>query len=136
MAAVTQVRWRHRPGGAYYDPKIAEAKTPREALRALKRRISDAVWAAMVADARRVAATAATSSPKAGPGGPTGERLCRQRGRLSPRYTGSSAKPLPSPTRGYGPDTAPTSPPRDHYVDRPTNWLTTKEDSFGCALPG
>jgi hypothetical protein len=72
MAAVTQVRWRHRPGGAYYDPTIAEGKTPREALRALERRISDAVWAAMVADARRVASTAATSSPKAGPGGQPG----------------------------------------------------------------
>jgi hypothetical protein len=72
MAAVTQVRWRHSPGGAYYDRKIAEGKTPKEALRALKRRISDAVWAAMVADARSVAATTATSSPKAGPGGQPG----------------------------------------------------------------
>ncbi len=44
MAAVTQVRWRHSPGRAYYDRKIAEGKTPKEAMRALKRRISDALW--------------------------------------------------------------------------------------------
>jgi transposase len=73
MAAVTQVRWRHSPGRAYYDRKIAEGKTPKEALRALKRRISDAVWAAMVADARRAAVTtAAASRDKAGPGGQPG----------------------------------------------------------------
>ena len=54
MAAVTQLRFRHSPGRGYYDRKIAEGKTPKEALRALKRRISDALWAAMVADARRV----------------------------------------------------------------------------------
>lgn len=57
MAAVTQVRFPHSPGRGYYDRKIAEGKTPKEAMRALKRRISDALWAAMVADARRAAAT-------------------------------------------------------------------------------
>ncbi len=44
MAAVTQLRFGHSPGSAYYDRKIAEGKTPKEALRALKRRISDALW--------------------------------------------------------------------------------------------
>ncbi len=67
MAAVTQIRFRHSPGRGYYDRKIAEGKTPREAMRALTRRISDALWVAMVADARRAAATA-----KAGPGGQPG----------------------------------------------------------------
>ncbi len=70
MAAVTQTRWRHSPGRAYYDRKIAEGKTPKEALRALKRRISDA-WAAMVTDARRAPVTSAATS-KAGPGGQPG----------------------------------------------------------------
>ena len=68
MAAVTQLRFRHSPGRGYYDRKIAEGKTPKEALRALKRRVSDALWAAMVADARRVSAT----TTKAGPGGQPG----------------------------------------------------------------
>jgi transposase len=72
MAAVTQLRFRHSPGRGYYDRKIAEGKTPKEALRALKRRVSDALWAAMVADPRRAAATTATSTRKAGPGAQPG----------------------------------------------------------------
>jgi transposase len=72
MAAVTQVRWRHSPGREYYDRKIAEGKTSKEALRALKRRISDALWTATVADARRAAATTAAATAKAGPGGQPG----------------------------------------------------------------
>jgi transposase len=71
MAAVTQLRFRHSPGRGYYDRKIAEGKTPKEALRAVKRRISDVLWAAMVADARHAAATTAAST-KAGPGGQPG----------------------------------------------------------------
>jgi transposase len=43
MIAVTQVR-HDTPGRAYYLRKQAEGKTRKEALRALKRRISDAVW--------------------------------------------------------------------------------------------
>ena len=72
MAAVTQLRFRHSPGRGYYDRKITEGKTPKEALRALKRRISDALWVAMVADARRATATTATTSRKTGPGGQPG----------------------------------------------------------------
>jgi len=68
MAAVTQVRFPHSPGRGYYDRKLAEGKTPKEAIRALKRRISDALWAAMVADARRAAA----ANAKVGPGGQPG----------------------------------------------------------------
>src|SRR6266550_3344230 len=33
MAAVTQIRYRHSPGRAYYDKKLAEGKTGKEALR-------------------------------------------------------------------------------------------------------
>jgi transposase len=53
MAAVTQVRHDHSPGRAYYERKVKEDKTPKEALRALKRRISDTVYRRLVADARR-----------------------------------------------------------------------------------
>ena len=56
MAAVTQIRYRHSDGRAYYDRKLAEGKTPKEALRALKRRVSDAIFARLQADARRAAA--------------------------------------------------------------------------------
>ena len=71
MAAVTQLRFADSPGRGYYDRKIAEGKTKKEALRALKRRISDALWVAMVAEARRTAATA-PSARTAGPGGQAG----------------------------------------------------------------
>ena len=51
---ITQIRYGHSPGRRYYDRKLAEGKTPREAVRALKRRLSDVVWRHLVADARRV----------------------------------------------------------------------------------
>jgi transposase len=56
MAAVTQVSHRHSPGRAYYERKLAEGQTPKEALRSLKRRLSDALFAHLLADARRAAA--------------------------------------------------------------------------------
>ena len=56
MAAVTQVRQPHSEGRAYYDKKLAEGKTHREALRSLKRQISDAVFTRLRADAKRTAA--------------------------------------------------------------------------------
>jgi transposase len=77
MAAVTQIRNKHSEGRAYYDRKVAEGKTREEALRALKRRISDAIYAGLQDDARRTG--------RRRPGRATGERLCIQRGRLTPR---------------------------------------------------
>ena len=56
MAAVTQIRHRHSDGRAYYERKLAEGKTPKEALRALKRRVSDAIFARLQAYARQAAA--------------------------------------------------------------------------------
>jgi transposase len=52
MAAVTQVR-HATPGRTYYDRKITEGKSKKEALRALKRRISDAVWRQLQVDLGR-----------------------------------------------------------------------------------
>jgi transposase len=49
IAAVTQLR-HDTNGRTYYDKKIAEGKTPKEAIRALKRRISDAVYRRLIAD--------------------------------------------------------------------------------------
>ncbi len=49
MAAVTQIRFQ-TPGPAYYDKKLAEGKTKKEALRSLKRRVSDAIYQRLVAD--------------------------------------------------------------------------------------
>jgi transposase len=52
IAAVTQVR-NDTPGRTYYLRKQAEGKTKKEAMRALKRRISDAVYRQLLADATR-----------------------------------------------------------------------------------
>jgi transposase len=68
MAAVTQIRHRHSDGRAYYDRKLAEGKTHKEALRCLKRRISDAIFARLQADARRAAAAAGIRGPGGQPG--------------------------------------------------------------------
>ena len=56
MAAVCQLRY-DGEGRRYYDRKIAEGKSSKEAIRALKRKISDRVYSHLVADARRAATT-------------------------------------------------------------------------------
>ena len=94
IAAVTQIRYQHSPGRAYYDKKIAEGKTGKEALRCVKRRISDAIYARLVADAR----TAATS-PK-DPEGNRGTTLTPARPAFTPNAS-SSDKPLPGRSPAY-----------------------------------
>jgi transposase len=56
MMAMVQVR-RPSAGQTYYRRKLAEGKSPKEALRCLKRRLSDAVYRCLVADARSLAVT-------------------------------------------------------------------------------
>jgi transposase len=58
MVAVCQARSDAR-GGTYYRKKLAEGKSRREALRCLKRRISDAVFASLVADSQVLSRSAA-----------------------------------------------------------------------------
>ena len=50
IAAITQIRHPHSEGRAFYDRKVAEGKTKKEAVRALKRRISDAVYRRLLED--------------------------------------------------------------------------------------
>jgi len=52
MAAVTQIRNRGTAGRAYYDRKLAEGMGGKAALRSLKRKISDSIYARMIDDAR------------------------------------------------------------------------------------
>src|SRR5215469_284641 len=93
MAAVTQIRYRHSDGRAYYDRKLAEGKTPKEALRALKRRVSDTIYARLQADARRAAAHAN------GPGGQQGNDSVASAAGSHPRHRlFGQATPGPSPT--------------------------------------
>ena len=68
MAAINQIRHRHSDGRAYYEKKLAEGKTHKEALRSLKRRISDAILRPPAS--RRPASRTAASAK--GPGGQPG----------------------------------------------------------------
>ena len=54
MAAITQLSHKHSEGRAYYEKKIAEGMTGKTALRALKRKISDALYTRMIDDARHL----------------------------------------------------------------------------------
>ena len=112
MAAVTQIRYRHTKGRACYDKKLAEGKTPKEALRALKRQISDAIFACLQEDARRAAAAAA-KSPGGQPGNHSASRAAgshpdhRLFGQATPGpathpMTPAAPFPAPLPSRASG----------------------------------
>jgi transposase len=58
MVAICQARSDAR-GGAYYRKKLAEGKSYKEALRCLKRRISDAVFKNLMADLKMPSGSAA-----------------------------------------------------------------------------
>jgi hypothetical protein len=92
------VHGRHRrlrndtPGRACYRRKLAGGKTPMEAMRCLRRRLSDVACRQLVADA----ATRAPVTEKAGPGGHSGTILKSSAADLTPDV-GSSDQPLPGP---------------------------------------
>jgi len=110
MAAVTQVSHRHSDGRACYDKKLGEGKTPKEALRSLKRQISNAIFACLQAGARRAAARAK------GPGGQQGNDSAACAAGSHPRHrlfgqatpgpgahpTTPAASPAPGPASARG----------------------------------
>jgi hypothetical protein len=71
IAATTQIRL-DTEGRRYYRCKLAAGKTRMEAMRCLKRRISDAVYRQLIADARRAALSDARGPSAADPGGHCG----------------------------------------------------------------
>ena len=80
MAAVTQIRYRHSPGRAYYDKKLADGKT----------RQRSAALPETPDQRRHLRLPAGRRPPRRGryskePGRATGEPLCIQGGRLKPR---------------------------------------------------
>lgn len=91
IAAITQIRL-DTEGRAYYRRKIAAGKTRMEAMRCLKRRISDAVFRQLVADAQAFSEQAAG----AGPGGQCGASLKSNAVDLPP-HIDTSDQPLPGP---------------------------------------
>ncbi|GAA2159023.1 transposase [Humibacillus xanthopallidus] len=114
IAAISQIRL-DTDGRAYYRRKRAEGKKPLEALRCLKRRISDALYRQLVADA-----TAATAQAgEAGPGGHCGETQESSAVDLPP-HIDTSDQPLPGPVQ---PTLQPAPPPRK--TDRQRNLEAT-----------
>jgi transposase len=84
-------------GRAYFDKRKADGKTSMEAMRALKRRLSDIVYRRMLDDA--------ISGPVTGPGGHRGTTTDSNVAGSHP-HTGTSDKPLPGPAR---PETTPAT---------------------------
>ena len=91
MAGIVQLR-HDTPGRAYYRRKLQQSKTPMEAMRCLRRRLSDVIYRQLTADA--AARTPATH--KAGPGGHSGATQLSSAADLTPDI-GSSDQPLPGP---------------------------------------
>jgi transposase len=91
IAAISQIRL-DSDGRAYYRRKRADGKRPLEAIRCLKRRISDAIYRQLVADAT----AAPAKDTNAGPGGHCGASHTSSAAGFNP-HTDTSDQPLPGP---------------------------------------
>jgi transposase len=91
IAAATQIRL-DTEGRRYYRRKLAAGKTRMEAMRCLKRRISDALYRQLLTDACAAEQTAAET----GPGGHCGATLTSSAVDLPP-HIDTSDQPLPGP---------------------------------------
>jgi hypothetical protein len=99
---------RKRRQGAPGRPNVTEGKTHKEALRSLKRRISNAIYASLQADARQAAA-----SVQAGPGGqPGNDSDAGAAGSHPQRRLFGQATPEPSPTLRPSAQAKRTTPPK------------------------
>ena len=116
MIAVTQVG-HDTPGRDYYQRKIAEGKTKNEAMRALIRRISDAVYRQRH---RRRRVT--------GPGGQPGTTLTSSVTGSHPDTAGASDQSLPDPTSTLR--RRPAAPPR---APKPTKKKSLTQIGFALA---
>ena len=110
IAAATQARL-DTPGRAYYRRKLAAGKTRMEAMRCLKRRISDAVFRQLLADTR----ARQTQSVGTGPGGHRGATQESSAVDLPP-HIDTSYQPLPGPAQ---PTLQPTARRRKTSTDQP-----------------
>ena len=119
IAAISQIRL-DTPGRAYYRRKLAAGKTKLEALRCLKRRISDAIYRQLLADAER-AQLASAAERWHGPGRALRGVSRIQRGRPAPahRHFGSATSRTRKPdatTAPAHPEDLPTKDPSDHRL--------------------
>ena len=97
IAAISQIRL-DTEGRVYYRRKLAAGKTKLEALRCLKRRISDAFYRQLVADTARATRSAAPELFGTGPGGHCGATQESSAVDLPP-HIDTSDKPLPGPAK-------------------------------------
>src|SRR4051794_13714429 len=95
IAAACQARL-DSPFRGYYRRKLAQGKTRMEAMRCLKRRISDAVYRRLLADPKRAAIAAVEDSEGAGPEGHGGPSLISSAADSHPLID-TSDQPLPGP---------------------------------------
>jgi len=150
IAAATQVRL-DTEGCVYYRRKLAEGKTRMEAMRCLKRRISDAVYRQLLADAQAAALPADPEETDrratelgTGPGGHCGASQESSAVDLPP-HIDTSDQPLPGPAEptvlppqpGPKPHAASAaSPPRRRAgavkMQRPTGRTTLTATSAGA----
>ena len=101
IAAISQIRL-DTEGRAYYRRKRAEGKRPLEAIRCLKRRISDAIYRQLVTDSE----AARSGGVEAGPGGHSGASHISSAAGSHP-HTGTSDQPLPGPANTTLPPSLP-----------------------------
>jgi transposase len=95
IMAIVQLR-HDTDGRAYYRRKIAAGKTSMEAMRCLKRRLSDAVYRQMTADAEAAAAVNSEAVKAADPGGQAGASTSSSAADSNPDID-TSEKSLPGP---------------------------------------
>jgi len=95
IAATTQIRL-ETEGRAYYRRKLAAGKTRMEAMRCLKRRISDTIYRQLLADAHRMDIDESAMTADTGPGGHCGASLTSSAVDLPP-HIDTSDQPLPGP---------------------------------------
>jgi transposase len=118
IAAVTQLRL-DTDGRAYYRRKRAEGKKPLEAMRCLKRRISDAIYRQLVTDAERTRAHELFEVEEADPGGHCGATQESSAVDLPP-HIDTSDQPLPGPAPTTLPGTKTPAKPRAGSAPRPS----------------
>jgi hypothetical protein len=97
IAAISQIRL-DTPGRAYYRRKRSAGKTKLEALRCLKRRISDALYRQLVADVERAQTEHPHELVDTGPGGHCGASQESSAVDLPP-HIDTSDQPLPGPAK-------------------------------------
>ncbi len=129
IAAISQIRV-DTPGRVYYRRKRAEGKKPLEAIRCLKRRITEAIYRQLVADAQAAAETAEPQGggqARAGPGGHRGASHQSSAVGSHPP-TDTSDQPLPGPAK-----TTLQPVPRPRNISRPEGPLNSPLDIRGGA---